>query len=83
MAQWLYHVRLRSLMTELEDWDSVQASMNAIAKVLETSPCFRGFSVKQFRAIPKGDDVIGPVDYANRLIDRMYDFADQNRIWID
>ena len=39
--------------------------------------------VSKFRAIPHGDEVLGPRDYANRLLDFMYHYADDRRIWIE
>ena len=82
MGIWLTEVKLRHLMTDREDWESIQDSMNKIADVLVKSNAFIGFDVKDFRNIPKGDDFFGPVDYANKLINRMYDFADKKRIWV-
>jgi hypothetical protein len=81
--RWLYHVDIKDLMTEEEDYESIKKSMKAIAEVLEKEPCFKNFTyLPKFRKIPKGNDVLGPIDYANRLIDRMYDYADDNKIWI-
>jgi len=57
--------------------------MNKVADAIKGDPSFSSFSLKGFRKIPKGDDVIGPVDYANKLLDRLYDYADENRIWIE
>ena len=83
MPGWDHRVKVKHLFTEDEDWESVQASMNAVADVLEKAPCFKSFSsLHSFRKIPEGDDIFGPVDYANRLLDRMYDYADDYRIWI-
>jgi len=80
---WLHRVKVKHLFTEKEDHKSIQESMNAIADVLNREPCFAGFETRKFRAIPHGDDVFGPVDYANRLLDQMYDYADACRIWIE
>jgi hypothetical protein len=57
--------------------------MNKIADVLEKEPCFKDFNCSRFKKIPEGDDIIGPVDYANRLIERMYIYADRYKIWIE
>ena len=83
MARWDYHVKVKNLFTEKEDHASVQKVMNNVADVIQQEAGFAGFDVKKFRSIPKGDDTFGPVDYANRLIDRMYDFADSHGIWIE
>ena len=82
--RWLYHVKVKHLMTEEEDHESVSKAMSDIAEVLEKEPCFKGFPyLKKFRKIPEGNDILGPVDYANRLLDRLYDYADLNLIWIE
>ena len=83
MARWIHKVKVKGLFTEMEDHASVQASMNAIADVLSKEVSFYLFNLKPFRNIPKGDAVFGPIDYANKLLDQMYDFADYHRIWIE
>ncbi len=81
---WTHKVKVKHFYTEKEDLESIQTSMTAIGDVLDKTPCFMSFLfTSMFHAIPKGDDVFGPVDYANRLLGRMYDFADANRIWIE
>jgi hypothetical protein len=54
--------------------------------VIDSSSAFILFPqrlIERMRNIPAGDDVVPPVDYANRLLDKVYDFADDNRIWIE
>jgi hypothetical protein len=83
VARWDYRVKIKHLLTDAEDWETTQATMNAIADVLEKEPCFRRFyRLAKFREIPHGDDVFGAVDYAIRLLEEMYDYADAERIWI-
>ena len=83
MRNWRTHLKLRDLFTDKEDHASVQAAMNAMADRIEGCCAFRLFNVEPFRNIPKGDKVFGPVDYANRLIEKMYDYADDHDIWIE
>ena len=83
MPTWNHRVAIRHLYTGREDWESIQASMTAIAEVLEKKPFFSEFDTSKFRAIPHGDEVLGPRDYANRLLDFMYNYADDRRIWIE
>jgi hypothetical protein len=83
MANWKYRVKIKHLLTEKEDLQSIQESMNKIADVLDKEPCFKNFNFSRFRKIPEGDEVVGPVDYANRLIERMYNYADRWLIWIE
>ena len=80
---WLSKVKIRHLYTEQEDHKSICQSMNDIADVLSNSLAFHTFQLEDFRSIPKGDHVIGALDYANKLLDRMYNYADENRIWIE
>ena len=80
---WNTRIKIKHLFTEDEDLKSVQDSMMAIADVLDRDTAFITFSTKKFRTIPKGDEVFGPVDYANKLLDSLYDFADEHRIWIE
>ena len=83
MPEWLGRVKIKHLLTEKDDWESVQTSMTQIAGILERRKAFSGFDVLPFRSIPKGDTVFGPADYANRYLASMYDFADSHRIWIE
>ncbi len=83
MTNWQARVKVKHLLTKDEDHESTQATMNAIADVLSREVCFAGFSIGGFRSIPECDDVFKPVDYANKLLERMYDFADSHQIWIE
>jgi hypothetical protein len=83
MPRWKARVRIKHLLTEDEDHETTQANMNAIADILEQSAPFSDFDCSQFREIPEGDSFFGPVDYANKLLDQMYDYADCRRIWIE
>lgn len=86
MANWNTKVRIKHLLTEDETHAGVQTAMTAIADVLDSTYEFtfigRSFFDK-LRNIPQGDDVFGPADYTNRLLERMYAYADDRRIWID
>jgi hypothetical protein len=82
--RWIHTIKLKYLLTEDEDYDSIQKSMNAIADVLDADSCFSSFRFKKkMRNIPQGDEIVTSLDYANKLIDKMYDYADQHRIWIE
>ena len=81
--RWKTTVRIKHLFTDAEDHEGVQSTMNAIADVLESEPLFTYFDAGVFRSIPQGDDVFGPADYANKWLERMYDYADAHGIWID
>ena len=79
---WRTTIKITHLLTEDEDWETTQKNMNAIADVLDASLSFTAFNTSSWRKIPKGDEFFSPVDYANKLLDRMYDYADQHRIWV-
>ncbi len=84
---WLYTVEgIRAVLDaagEVEDYPTIDKSMKAVADILDKAPCFSGFTARSlFRRIPRRDVLFSPVEYANRLLDLMYDFADVHRIWI-
>jgi transcriptional/translational regulatory protein YebC/TACO1 len=79
---WKRKIRIKHLFTKKEDWKSVQESMNSVADVLDKKYLPR-FSTKKFRDIPKDNKYAEPVEYANKLLDKLYDYADANRIWIE
>jgi hypothetical protein len=83
MAQWKHRVKIKHLFTDEDNHDSIQKTMNSVADILEKNTPFRHFDCSSFRNIPEGDDVFGPSDYAQRYLDRMYDYADLHRIWIE
>lgn len=80
---WKYKVKIMHLMDDKEDIASVRKNMMEIADALKTYNCFDGFDKSKFYNIPDCDDVVRPIDYANKLIDRMYDYADTHKIWIE
>ena len=80
---WRTRVKVKDLLNDDESPDAVRATMAAIADRLEAAPQFRAFDTARFRNIPDGDDVVSEQDYANRLLSRMYDYADENRIWME
>ena len=81
---WKHKIKVTHLFTEKKDLKSVQKSMNLISEVIEKESFFQNFKdLKKFKKIPKGDEYFGPVDYANNLIEKMYNYADENSIWID
>ncbi len=82
MPKWYLKVKIKHLLTAEEDHETVQDSMNKVADAVEKLSCFDSFDAKRFRSIPKGDDFFGPLDYANKLLASMYDFADEHRVWI-
>lgn len=80
---WNHKIRFRDLLTDDGSHKAIQSSMTAIADHLERDPYMTGFSFEHFRQIPQGDDVVGPVEYANTLLNRLYNYCDANHIWIE
>ena len=77
---WVYKVKLTHLFTDDEDYWDIQASMNNIADALDKEPCFDMFADKnRFRTLPEDYTLV----IANSLITKLYDYADEHRIWID
>ena len=83
MVEWKNRVKLKHLFTEKEDLKSIRESMKNIADELKKHDCFKYFNSASFYKIPKGDSYFGPLDYANRMLSDMYNYADQNSIWIE
>jgi hypothetical protein len=86
MTLWLYKARLRQFIeTDVEDNDlpGIRRDMKKLGDEIKKLACFRGFSTDKFYDIPAGDEVVSAMDYANKLIERMYDYADTQRIWIE
>jgi len=82
MTNWRKTIKIKHLLTEKEDFVNVQNSTNKIANVLKEHFEFRSI-LKKLRNIPKGDDYFSPSDYANKILDEMYDIANMEKIWID
>ena len=87
MTRWTSKVAIKHLL-EHDDktHEATQRRMIDIANALENAPAFAYCDrdwIEKMRNIPRGDDLFSPTDYANRLLDRMYDFADGHGIWID
>jgi len=79
---WNHKIKIKHLFTEDESHEAVQKSMNAVADVLDKGTFFVGFDTKKFRAIPADNEFFEPVECANKLLEKLYDFADDRRIWI-
>lgn len=73
---WRFEVRVKQFFTLATDWTSVNQSMNRVADALSANPLFDHFSgLERFR-----DE--GDIDKANDLLDELYDFCDEMRIWV-
>lgn len=83
--EWKRTIHLKHLFTKESDLKSIQDSMSAIAdEIKKRLPKeFADFDLTKFKSIPEGDSVVTPEIYANILITRLYDYADDNRIQID
>jgi hypothetical protein len=54
--------------------------MNKVADILDSNTCFSKFTDKdKFRTLPKEYTMV----IANHLLDKLYGYADANRIWLD
>jgi len=83
MGKWVKTIKIKHLFTEKEDLESIQESMAKIADVIDSRNLIPPFNTKKFRAIPKGDDYFQPVDYANKLLNDWYNYADEYRVWTE
>lgn len=85
---WKHRVKIKHLFTKNEDYDSIKSSMKSIYDVLVEDTHFDKFKYRsKFLNILEGKnsqyDVISSLDYANKLLDELYDYADDNKIWIE
>ena len=78
---WRKKISIKQLLTDSEEYDDVQRVMNEIADVLEKHYEFTEL-LPFMRAIPKGDKIVSSCDYANRIMNKIYDIANFERIWI-
>ncbi len=76
-------VKLKHLMTVYADRATVESNMRTIAEIVSKSPHFTGFDVSDFRTLPPENDELPLHEYINRILDRLFDFADAHRIRID
>ena len=83
MTNWKKSIKLKDLLTKDEGHEEVQKVMNAIADRVEESGLFPELDLTPFRNIPEGDGVMTPVRYANILMERVYNYADEALIWIE
>jgi len=75
-SYWKHEIRLKQFYTSATDWTSVLGSMNRVADALASNPLFDEFwALGAFRV--QGDLVL-----ANELLDELYDYCDDRRIWI-
>lgn len=70
-------INIGELITDKEDYESVQESMNKIADIIQN----KGFRLKllsrKMRNLPKGDKV---TNVSNKLLDKMYNILDKNKL---
>ena len=77
MTNWKHTLKITHLFTEKEDTESIRESMNKIADVIENKDFLEDFDyVWDFR----GEDNL---EEANNLINELYDYCDENKIWIE
>ena len=85
MAVWKHTIALKYLYddTDLDAPEDVRRSMAVLADAIDENPIFKKFDTSLFRQMPDGDSFFSTEDYANKLLERLYDFADEKRIWIE
>jgi hypothetical protein len=74
---WRHRISIKHYFCMSTDWQSVMRSMNQIATALSSDPEFDDFaSLEDFFAE-------GSLERSSDLLDRLYDYCDQRRIWVD
>lgn len=83
--QWMYNVNIAKfdLAGKEHDEDAVRKTLSELADYLNQQRCFSRFNAKQLRNIPESDDYFSFEDYVIRALEKMYDYADDNRIWLE
>lgn len=79
MANWIKQVKIKHLFTENEDYESLQKSMNEIAKVLKLHSEFDELDYEEFNNLPCNRTLA----VVNDILDDVYNIADFNKIWIE
>lgn len=74
---WKHRIAIKHYFCMSTDWQSVMRSMNQIATALANDPMFDDFpSLEEFFAE-------GSLERSSDLLDRLYDYCDERRIWLD
>ena len=81
-VNWRKKIKIKHFCNGCEDHKGVQKVMSNIADVLTEHSEFSSI-VPMLRHIPKGDEFFSPADYANKILDRIYDIADCEGVWIE
>jgi hypothetical protein len=76
-TKWRDTMAITHLLTTDSTPGAVSRSMNAVADVLERTPCFQDFA--ELDAFRHQEDC----DQANWLLDILYDYCDLHRIWVE
>jgi hypothetical protein len=76
-TDWKHTIKIKHLFTEEEDPDSVEESMKNIADVLEKESKLKTF--QYLDRCRKIDDL----RTANAFLSKLYDFCDENAIWVE
>ena len=77
---WKWHVQLKQLFADSEETpEAVNATMKAVATAMRESLAFRLID----RRILQEMDKCTHVAVADGLLNTMYDYADEHRIWIE
>ena len=74
---WKHSVAVKRHFCMSTDWQSVMKSMNKIGTVLLNDPHFDDFAELDFFFAE------GSLARSNELLDKLYDFCDERRIWVE
>lgn len=84
MAEWKSTIRIKHLLTSDTEWEKVQVILSNILTELKKSPEMSDFVLnyeKDFN-ISYALKKYSAEDYANNLLGFLYNYCDENRIWI-
>jgi hypothetical protein len=80
---WRKTVKIKQFLTSGTSHEEVQKAMNNIASELDKHSEFPKTLIEKMKNVPTGDEDFKPEDYANKFLDKMYDIANRERIWIE
>ena len=95
MGEWKYKIRLSHIIhcslgnayeqSDLGDsYEDTKKKMELIADEIQNHPELPPFIlIDYFRNIPEGNCILNYLDYSNKLLEFLFEFADENSIWIE
>lgn len=82
MANWQHTTTFKHLLTDSVNPVDIRDEMRGVQRIIGSDRWWARFDMRQFRDFHSVRDAFVE-DVANGILARMYDYADDNRIWCD